>query len=111
MPRATTHANGVKGIQLVTVAVSDVAAVRGWYERVPGAKVMAVDRPDLKAAGVRAKIGPHALDFVAPRGPESALSGWLAARGPSPYSASLAASSPKGLLPVERTLGARLSLG
>jgi hypothetical protein len=48
---------------------------------------------------------------VAPRGPESALSGWLAARGPSPYSASLAASSPKGLLPVERTLGARLSLG
>jgi len=111
VPRATTHANGVKGIQLVTVAVSDVAAVRGWYERVPGAKVMAVDRPDLKAAGVRVTIGPHALDFVAPRGPESALSGWLAARGPSPYSASLAASSPKGLLPVERTLGARLSLG
>jgi len=111
VPRATTHANGVKGIQLVTVAVSDVAAVRGWYERVPGAKVMAVDRPDLKAAGVRVTIGPHALDFVAPRGPESALSGWLAARGPSPYSASLATSSPQGLLPVERTLGARLSLG
>jgi catechol 2,3-dioxygenase-like lactoylglutathione lyase family enzyme len=111
VPRATTHANGVKGIQFVTVAVSDVAAARGWYERVPGAKVMAVDRSDLKAAGVRVTIGLHALDFVAARGPESALSGWLATRGPSPYSASLTASAPKGLLPVERTLGARLSLG
>ena len=111
VPRATTHANGVTGIQLVTVAVSDVAMVRGWYERVPGAKVMAVDRPDLKAAGVRVTMGPHALDFMAPRSPESELSGWLSARGPSPYSASLAASSAKGPLPTDRTLGARLSLG
>jgi len=111
VPKATTHANGVKGIQLVTVAVSDVAAVRPWYERVSGTKVNPVERPDLAAAGVRVTIGPHALDFVAPRGPESALSGWLASRGPSPYSASLAASSPTGPLPTDRTLGAQLSLG
>jgi catechol 2,3-dioxygenase-like lactoylglutathione lyase family enzyme len=111
VPRATTHANGVKGIQLVTVAVSDVAMVRGWYERAPGAKVAPVDRPDLTAAGARVTMGPHVLDFVAPRASESALSGWLAARGPSPYAATLAAASPKGPLPLDRTLGARLSLG
>ena len=56
-------------------------------------------------------MGPHALDFVAPRGPESPLSGWLTARGPSPYAAALATSSPKGPLPLDRTLAARLSLG
>jgi catechol 2,3-dioxygenase-like lactoylglutathione lyase family enzyme len=111
VPRATTHANGATGIQLVMVAVSDVAMVRGWFERVPGAKVIPVDRADLAAAGARVTMGPHALDFVAPRGPESALSAWLAARGPSPYGATLATSSPKGLLPLDRTLGARLSLG
>jgi hypothetical protein len=56
-------------------------------------------------------MGPHALDFVAPRGPESPLSGWLAARGPSPYGATLATSSPRGPIPLDRTLGARLLLG
>ena len=111
VPRATAHANGATGIQLVTVAVSDVAMVRGWFERVPGAKVAPVDRADLAAAGARVTMGPHALDFVAPRGPESPLSGWLAARGPSPYAAALATSSPKGPLPLDSTLGARLSLG
>ena len=110
VPRATAHANGVTGIRLVTVAVSDVPAARQWYERVPGAKVMPIERSDLSAAGVRVTIGPHALDFLAPRGPESPLSAWLAARGPSPYSATLAATS-KGPLPTDRTLGAQLSLG
>jgi hypothetical protein len=111
VPRATAHANGATGIQLFTVAVSDVAMVRGWFERVPGAKVAPVDRADLAAAGARVTMGPHALDFVAPRGPESPLSGWLAARGPSPYAATLATSSPRGPIPLDRTLGARLLLG
>lgn len=110
VPRATAHANGVTGIRLVTVAVSDVPSVRRWYERVPGAKVIPMERLDLSAGGVRVTMGPHALDFLAPRSPESPLSEWLAARGPSPYSATLAAPSKKAL-PADRTLGARLSLG
>lgn len=111
VPRATAHANGVTGIQVVTVAVSDVATVRGWYERVPGVKVAPVERPDLAAAGARVTMGPHALDVVAPRGPESPLAGWLTARGPSPYAAALATASTRGSLPLDRTLAARLSLG
>jgi catechol 2,3-dioxygenase-like lactoylglutathione lyase family enzyme len=110
VPRATAHANGVTGIRLVTVAVSDVPAARQWYERVPGAKVMPIERPDLSAGGVRVTMGPHALDFLAPRSPEGPLAAWLSARGPSPYSATLAAPS-KGPLPTDRTLGAQLSLG
>jgi hypothetical protein len=110
VPRATNHANGVTGIQGVTVAVSDVAMVRGWSDRVPGATVTAVERPDLGASGARVTLGRHALDFVAPRGPESPLTGWLAARGPSPYAAALATAATKGPLPADKTLAARLTL-
>ena len=112
VPRATAHANGVTGIRLVTVAVSDVSVVRRWYERAPGATVAPVERDDLAASGARVTMGPHAFDFVAPRSAESPLAGWLATRGPSPYAASLATSGTGGgPLPLDRTLGARLSLG
>ncbi len=110
VPRATHHENGVTGIQSVTVAVADVSMVRGWYERAPGARVAPVERADLAAAGARVTLGAHALDFVAPRGPESPLAGWLAERGPSPYAAAFATSSKKGPLPLDRTLAARLTL-
>jgi catechol 2,3-dioxygenase-like lactoylglutathione lyase family enzyme len=111
VPRATQHVNGASGIQVVTVAVSDVADVRRWYERVPGAKVAPVEREDLAASGARVTIGPHAVDFVTPRGPDSLLTGWLASRGPSPYATTLATSGTKGPLPLDKALGARLSLG
>ena len=111
VPRATSHANGVTGIRALTVAVSDVALVRRWFERASGATVTATERDDLAASGTRVTVGPHALDFVAPRNGTSPLQGWLAARGPAPYAASLTASRGGGPLPIERTLGARLSLG
>ncbi len=111
VPRATAHANGATGIRVVAVAVSDVPAVRRWYEPVPGAKVAPVERDDLTASGARVTIGAHAFDFVSPRSADSPLAAWLATRGPSPYAADLATSGAKGPLPLERTLGARLSLG
>ncbi len=110
VPQATRHDNGVTGIQSVTVAVSDVATVQKWYDRVPGTNVAPVEHADLGASGARVTMGPHALDFVTPRGADSPLAGWLAARGPSPYAAALATSAPKGPLPLDKTLGARLTL-
>ncbi len=54
-------------------------------------------------------IGPD--NSIEPGGPDSPLTGWLASRGPSCYAVTLAASGTKGLLPLDKTLGARLSLG
>jgi hypothetical protein len=111
VPRRMTHGNQVRGIGTLTVAVSDVAPVRRWYARVLGAGGQDVSRDDLAAAGARFTIGPHGLDFVAPRGPGSPLTGWLEARGPSPYAATLLAASGKpGPLDQARALGARFSL-
>jgi hypothetical protein len=70
-----------------------------------------VEREDLAASGVRVTIGPHSLDFVAPRGPDGPLTGWLAARGPSPFAVTLATTGAKGPLPLDKTMAARLSLG
>jgi hypothetical protein len=111
VPRETAHANGVRGIQAVTVAASDVASVRRWYECAVGAKIAPVEREDLAASGVRVTIGPHPLDFVAPRGPDGPLTGWLATRGPSPFAVTLATAGAKGPLPLDKTMAARLSLG
>jgi catechol 2,3-dioxygenase-like lactoylglutathione lyase family enzyme len=111
VPRATRHANGVTGIHCLTVAVRDVSTARQWFERAPGAKVAPVERPDLAAAGSRVTLGPHAIDFVAPRGAEGPLPEWLSARGPSVYAAALAGAVPGGALSPARTLGARLSIG
>ncbi|HUF93978.1 MAG TPA: VOC family protein [Candidatus Limnocylindria bacterium] len=109
VPRERTHANGVTGIGTVTVAVDDLARVRGWYASVLGRRGEDVTRPELAGAGVRFTIGPHAFEFLAPAG-AGAIKDWLAARGPSPYAATLrTAGAARGPLDAARAHGARLS--
>jgi catechol 2,3-dioxygenase-like lactoylglutathione lyase family enzyme len=110
VPRERRHANGVTGIDTVTVAVDDVARVRGWYTAAlkrPGADIK---RDDLGAAGVRFAIGSHTFDFVAPSQATSPLTAWLAARGPSPYAATFKSAGRTGALDSAKTHGARLAL-
>ncbi|MBI3029742.1 MAG: VOC family protein [Candidatus Rokubacteria bacterium] len=110
VPRQMTHRNQVRGIGALTVAVGDVAPVRQWCSRVLGVAGQDVSRDDLGALGARFAIGPHALDFVAPRGAGSPLTAWLEARGPSPYAATLLTAAGKpGPLDQAETLGARFS--
>jgi catechol 2,3-dioxygenase-like lactoylglutathione lyase family enzyme len=111
VPRDRIHANGVTGVAGVTVAVGDLARVRGWYAAVLGGPGAEIERPELQAAGVRFEIGPHTFDFVTPRRPGAGpVAAWLAARGPSPYAATLRAPGAARTLDEARTHGARLSL-
>lgn len=111
VPRQRSHANGVTGIGTVTVAVDDVARVRGWYAQVLRQPGTDVRRDDLGASGVRFAIGPHTFDFVTPTTASSPLTAWLAARGPSPYAATLkGAGGRAGALDNAKTHGARLAL-
>lgn len=112
VPRERRHANGVGGIGALTVAVGDPVGARSWYAGALGRPGEPVARPDLDALGARFTLGPHTLDFMAPRGPRSPLHEWLRARGDSPYAATLTgASGTPGPLDPAKTLGARLSLG
>jgi catechol 2,3-dioxygenase-like lactoylglutathione lyase family enzyme len=111
IPRERAHANGVTGIDTVTVAVDDVARMRGWYTAVLKRPGVDVKREDLGAAGIRFAIGPHTFDFVAPSTVSSPLTAWLAARGPSPYAATFKSGAGRsGALDPAKTHGARLAL-
>ena len=111
VPRERRHANGVTGIRAVTVAVDDVGRVRGWYAQVLRQPGVDVKRDEIGAAGVRFTIGRHTFDFVTPATASSPLTAWLAARGPSPYAATLESSAGRpGVLDSEKAHGARLAL-
>jgi hypothetical protein len=109
VPPGRAHANGVTGVGRVTVAVGDLAAVRGWYARVLGTAGEDLACPELGAAGVRFGIGPHTFEFLAPTG-AGAVRAWLATRGASPYAATLVGAPRPVPLDLDRTWGARLAL-
>lgn len=111
VPRQTTHGNRVAGIGTVTVAVEDLPTARRWYQAVLGETGREIRRDDLDAAGVGFAIGPHAFEFVAPRGAGGPLVDWLRAHGPSPYAATLRmASGATDPLDGAKAQGARLIL-
>jgi catechol 2,3-dioxygenase-like lactoylglutathione lyase family enzyme len=111
VPREIVHRNGVTGIGTVTVAVTDLVAVRSWCREPLGQIVEEAQRPDLVAEGVRLRFGPHILEFMTPRGGNGPLDKWLRARGASPYAATLrTASWAGGPLDATKTLGANLAL-
>lgn len=109
VPHERAHANGVTGIGRVTVVVRDLAAVRRWYGEALGVSGQDVACPELGATGARFPIGPHTFEFLAPTG-AGAVRDWLAARGASPYAASLVGASRAVPLDLGRTWGARLAL-
>jgi catechol 2,3-dioxygenase-like lactoylglutathione lyase family enzyme len=109
VPRQQSHANGVTGIGRVTVAAHDLAAVRRWYGEALGAPGQDVAYPELGATGARFTIGPHTFDFLAATG-AGAIRDWLAARGASPYAATLVGAPRAIPLDLGRTWGARLAL-
>lgn len=110
VPRQHDHPNGVTGLGTLSIAVDDLATVRGWYARVLGQPGREVTRDDLGAAGARFAVGPHAVEILAPRGAGGPLRAWLTARGPSPYAATLLTTGAPVVLDEARTLGARLAL-
>jgi catechol 2,3-dioxygenase-like lactoylglutathione lyase family enzyme len=113
VPSDTQHPNGVTGISSLTIAVDDVAAVRGWGASALPAPGRDVERADLDAAGVAFPLtdsGPT-LEFVAPRHPTSPLAAWLQSRGPSPYAAALTTlGAAPATLDATKLCGARLTL-
>jgi catechol 2,3-dioxygenase-like lactoylglutathione lyase family enzyme len=111
IPQVFDHKNGAVGIDAVTVAVAELPELQRWYDNaLDEAGAVVVDQA-LQARGMRYRIGPHKLDFLAPLGPESPLAEWLQKFGPSPYSATLYCSLPsRGAFDGKLTHGANLSL-
>jgi hypothetical protein len=109
VPAPRAHANGATGVGCVTVAVSDLVPVRAWYASVLGTSGQDLAYPELGAAGARFAVGPHTIDFLAPTG-AGAIRTWIAARGSSPYAATLVGAPRPLPLDLDRSWGARLAL-
>src|SRR5262249_13291337 len=107
VPREHRHPNGVTGIGTLTVTVDDVGRVGGWYARTggrPGRRMVGEGRG---AVGRRFVIGRHTIALIAPDPASSPLTSWLAARGASPYAATLTTAGGRHrLLDESKTLGA-----
>src|SRR5262249_44921531 len=89
VPREHRHPNGVTGIGALTVAVDDVGRVGDWYARTLGKPGQRIVSEELGGVGQRFVIGRHTIDLIAPDPASSPLTSWLAARGASPYAATL----------------------
>lgn len=84
VPEAITHANGVTGLGMLTIAVHDVDLAGGWYERMLRAPGTAGRRDDLGAVTRRFGIGRHAVELATPASRSSPLATLLAEQGPGP---------------------------
>lgn len=111
VPGATKHANGVTGVDRVTVAVRDLDRLRALWAGVLGVPTQPVDASS-DEADVRARyhVGAHTLEFLRPTSRASPLAHWLATRGPAPYALALRASTGSTATLDEPTAGARIQL-
>lgn len=107
VPTPPVHRNGAVAIESVTLVADDIEAPRAWYDAT-GTPIELVARPDLGGAGVRARVGPHVLEYLAPTGDRGPLAEWRRAHGASPYAATLKTSGGvAGAIDPARACGAR----
>lgn len=85
LPRQTAHANGVTGIDGISLATGDVARFAGVMSAVTGTASETVKDEELQAAGLRLTVGAHTLEYLAPAGEAGPLAAHLAGNRPAPY--------------------------
>jgi catechol 2,3-dioxygenase-like lactoylglutathione lyase family enzyme len=110
VPRERAHPNGATGIRSVTVAVDDAARAARYWEEALQTRSAPCERADLGGRGARVAVGPHEVVVLAPSDSSGALARFLAANGPSPYEATLAAVAARAL-DESRLERARLRIG
>ncbi|HXG50719.1 MAG TPA: VOC family protein [candidate division Zixibacteria bacterium] len=112
VPPDSGHPNRAAGIDTVTIAVSELSEPARWYRSVLSQSGEPVENRALGARGLRFLIGPHAVELITPRQPQSPLADWLRLYGPSPYAARLRSDGgPRMELDPRLTHGANLSIG
>jgi hypothetical protein len=111
VPGSTRHANGVTGIESLSIAVLDLQPARSlWSTICEEAGRPAGSLSADAALGICHRIGPHALQFVSLAASTGPLADWLATHGPSPFALTLGASAGASGALDERAARARIEL-
>ena len=109
LPAERAHANGVIGIDCLTLAVVDLRPVpimAGLMGGVPG---QAVRRDDLRASGTRLTAGGHTLEYLLPNDKTGPLAEHLARNAPVPFAVSFKTTGAAQTLDPAETAGVRMS--
>ena len=85
VPKEKAHANGVQGIESITLAAHDIDLARRIMSAALGQAGEAIEDSALHAAGVAFTVGAHRLEYLAPLDSDSPLQAHLAANRPLPY--------------------------
>ena len=85
VPKENKHANGVTGIDTITLAAKDVGVARRIMSAALGSAGKPTRDEALKASGVAYEVGPHRLEYLMPDDETSPLHEQLAQNKPAPY--------------------------
>lgn len=102
------HANGATGISSLTLIVTDLAAATRRLGAVLDQPGESTSNPEGKAHTFT--VGPHTLILLQPTGADSDAGKHLKTYGDSPYELALTGQGKAGLLPLDKTHGARFSV-
>lgn len=109
---ATEHPLGVTGVLGLALVVDDLAASTAAFAALLGSAAEPVtSREEGAGAAWRFTIGPHAVELLAPAGPETAPGRALRLRGAAPFALLLGGAAADTTLPLARTHGARIRVG
>jgi hypothetical protein len=105
---AAEHANGVRGIDRLVVAVDDLEAIGGRYASLVGAEPLpgASETVDQPATAVALRVGAHHVELHRPQG-EGPMAARVERSGVGPYAAVLYGSAAREIRADEAS-GARL---
>ncbi len=110
LPAARDHANGVTGIDCLTLVAADIGRCAGIMSAALNAEGQAVADEGLGATGLRFDVGAHALEYLAPAREDSALQLDLTARTPATYRVRFKTTGAARPFAPEETEGARMEL-
>ena len=85
VPKEKEHANGVTGIDTITLAAADLATAERIMSAALGNEGEPTRDDALNASGVGFDVGPHRLEYLAPDDESSPLRQHIAQNKPVPY--------------------------
>lgn len=85
VPKEIEHANGVVGIDKITLAASDLDLARRIMSAALGATGKHARDESLRASGIVYEVGPHRLEYLKPDDESSPLYEHIARNRPQPY--------------------------
>ena len=110
VPKERHHANGVTGIDTITLAARDLDRARRIMGAVLGQDGEPVNDLALNAAGVAFQAGRHRLEYLTPKDDSSPLHQHIEASNPVPYRIRFNTDREPREIPPEDAAGVRIEL-